>query len=137
MVLLVLLAVGLAIVVWALGRRTYRNYGITSAAADRFHQELNNSDYDAIYEEASDEFRRSGNRPDIVKFLQMVHEKMGDSGNKKAAGFHVSWTNGRTTVDQVFNTEFALGQGQESFIWIVRQDQARLYSYRINSPNLR
>lgn len=136
-VLLCLLAFGLAIVLWAFGRRTYRNYGIASAAVDHFHQELNNSDYDAIYEEASDEFRRSGNRPDIVKFLQMVHEKMGNSGTRKASGFHVNWRNGRVTVDEVFNTEFALGQGQESFVWIVEQDHARLYGYHIDSPNLR
>jgi len=136
-VLLCLLAFGLAVVLWALGRRTYRNYGIASAAVDHFHQELNNSDYDAIYEEASDEFRRSGNRSDIVKFLQMVHEKMGTSGNRKVAGFHVNWSNGRVTVNQVFNSEFALGQGQESFVWIVKQSQAKLYSYRIDSANLR
>lgn len=136
-VLLCLLAFGIAIVLWALGRRTYRNYGIASAAVDHFHQELNNSEYDAIYEEASDEFRRSGTQPDLVKFLQMVHEKMGNSGNRKAAGFHVNWSSGRVTVNQVFNTEFALGQGEESFVWIVKQDQAQLYSYRIDSANLR
>jgi len=137
MVLLCLLAFGVAIVLWALGKRTYRNYGIASAAVDHFHQELNDADYDAIYEEASDEFRRSGNRPDILKFLQMVHEKMGNSGNKKAAGFNAKWSNSHVTVDQVFNTEFALGQGQENFVWIIEQDHARLYGYHINSPNLR
>jgi len=136
-VLLCLLASGLAVVLWALGRRTYRNYGIASAAVDHFHQELNNSDYETIYEEASDEFRRSGNRPDMVKFFQMVHEKMGNSGDKKAAGFHVSWTNGRVTVNQVFDTEFALGQGQESFVWTIEHDHARLYGYHIDSANLR
>lgn len=136
-VLLCLLAFGLATVLWAVGKRTYRNYGIASAAVDHFHQQMNNSDYDAIYEEASDEFRRSGNRPELVKFLQMVHEKMGNSGDRKAAGFHLNWSNGRGTVNQVFNTEFALGQGEESFVWVVQQDQAKLYSYRIDSANLR
>jgi hypothetical protein len=87
-----------------------------SAAVEHFHQQLNAADYDGIYEDASDEFRRSASREDVVGVLEKVHRKMGNSGKTSPAGFHVNWKNGLTTVDQVLETEFAMGRGQESFV---------------------
>lgn len=52
-------------------------------------------------------------------------------------GFHLNWQNGRTMVNEVFDTQFALGQAQEGFIWVIEQDQVRLPSYRVDAPNLR
>ena len=124
-------------VVWSCGRGAYRNYRLTSAAVDHFHDQLNREDYDGIYEEASDEFRRFGTRADDTKFLASVHQKMGSSGTKSPRGFHVNWRNGRTWVDQVYETQFSLGTGQESFIWIIDQDHARLYGYHVDSTNLK
>jgi hypothetical protein len=123
--------------VWSLGRSAYRNYRVASAAVDHFHDQLNREDYDGIYEEASDEFRRFGTRTDDTKFLASVHQKMGNSGAKSPSGFHVNWRNGRTWVDQVYETQFSLGTGRESFIWIIDQNHAQLYGYHIDSTNLK
>lgn len=124
-------------VVWSFGRGAYRDYRMTSAAVDHFHEQLNREDYDGIYEEASDEFRRFGTRTEDAKFLATVHQKMGSSGAKSPRGFHVNWRNGHTWVDQVYETQFSLGSGQESFIWIIDRGQARLYGYHIDSTNLK
>jgi hypothetical protein len=66
-----------------------------------------------------------------------LHEKLGASGKMSYQGFHLNWQNGRTIVNEVFDTQFALGQAQEGFIWVIEQDQVRLPSYRVDSPNLR
>jgi hypothetical protein len=124
-------------VVWSCGRNAYRNYRVANTAVDHFHDQLNREDYDGIYGEASDEFRRFGTRAEDAKFFATVHQKMGNSGTRSPRGFHVNWRNGHAWVDQVYETQFSLGSGQENFIWIVDQDHARLYGYHIDSTNLK
>ena len=60
-----------------------------------------------IYGDATDDFRRAGARGDELKFFEMVHQKMGNSGNMSTQGFHVTWRNGRLFADQVYDTRFA------------------------------
>jgi hypothetical protein len=126
-----------AIVLWNCGKGAYHNYRLSSAAVDYFHQLLNQGDFETIYGETTDGFRRAGTRENEIKFFATVHDKMGNAGKMSAKGFHINWQNGVLSVDQVYETQFTLGQAQESFIWYIQQDQARLYSYRIDSPNLR
>jgi hypothetical protein len=135
-VLLSLSAAVAAVILWSLGKGAYHDYRLASAAVEHFHQQLNAADYDGIYEGASDELRRSATRDDVFKLLEKVHQRMGNAGKRSPAGFHVTWKTGRTTIDQVFETEFAMGRGQESFVWIIGQDQLRLYNYHIDSPLL-
>ena|SRR5579872_6987141 len=132
-----LLAILAAIVLWSCGKGSYHSYRLSNAAVEQFHRRLNQSDFETIYGDATDEFRRAGSRENELKFFEMVHQKMGSSGKKSFKGFHVNWQNGRLTVNDVFDTQFTQGQAQEGFIWVIDQDQARLQTYRIDSPNLR
>jgi hypothetical protein len=131
----VILAITL-IVSWGCGKGVYRNYRLASAAVDHFHQELDRGDFEASYSEATDDFRSGGTLADFSKVLATVHQKMGNSGKKTPQGFHVNWKNGRYLVDVVFDTQFALGHAQESFMWVVENDRMRLCYYNIHSPNL-
>jgi len=126
-----------AILLWSCGKGMYHNYRLSIAAIDRLHQHLNQADYETIYGDATDEFRRAGSRVDEIKFFEVVHQKMGNSGKTTSKGFHVNWQNGRVTVNHVIDTQFTLGQVQETFIWVIDNDQPRLQSYRVDSPNLR
>ena len=103
---------------------------------DRFHRLLNAGQYDEICAEASADFRSSATQVELLKFFEMIHEKIGDSGKLSFARFHVNLKNGRVWVDEVLNTQFELGQGTESFVWVRDGDQPRLHHYRIHSPNL-
>jgi len=136
-VLLCLSAAVAAVILWSLGKGAFHDYRLASAAVEHFHEELNNSDYNGIYEDASDEFRQSASRDDVIKLVEKVHQRMGNSGKTSAAGFDVNWKNGLTTIDQVLETEFANGHAQENFVWILQQGQLRLYNYHIDSPLLR
>ena len=62
---------------------------------------------------------------------------MGNLGKMSAKGFHMNWQNGRVFVNQVYDTQFALGHAREGFIWIIEKEQPRLWAYRIDSPSLR
>jgi hypothetical protein len=131
-----LIAVVGAIVLWSAAKGMYHNYRLSSAAVEKFHHELDQGDYDAIWEDSTDAFRAAGTRADTVKLFETVHQKMGASGKASSAGFHVNWQPGRANVNHVFDTAFSNGRAQEAFIWIVEQDHPRLQSYRIDSPLL-
>ncbi|SRR5579864_3068663 len=135
-VLVVLSILAVLVILLNLGKGIYQSYRWATAAVERFHWQLDQESYDAIYEEASYDFRRSGKREDEIKFLQMVHQKMGRFTKMSPAGFHVNWRNGYVYVDQVFQTTFANGEAQESFIWVIGGNRVWLYGYHINSPNL-
>jgi hypothetical protein len=136
-VLIVLSILAVLVILLNLAKATYQSYSWAKAAVERFHGQLDQENYQAIYEEASAAFRRSGKREDEIKFLQMVHQKMGRFSKMSQAGFHVNWRNGYVYVDQVFQSTFANGEAQESFIWVIGGNRIWLYGYRINSPNLR
>src|SRR2546430_6695101 len=77
--------VALALVVlWSCGKGIYHNYRLSAAAVEHFHQQLDQGDFETIYGEATDEFRRAGTRADEIKFLETVHQKMGNSGKMSA-----------------------------------------------------
>ncbi len=126
-----------ALIVWIAGRGMYRNYGISSAAVEQFHQELDRGDYDAIWENATDGFRASGTHADEIKVFETVHQTMGVSGKTSSLGFHVNWQSNRVYVSHVFDTAFANGHGQESLVWVVEQGKPRLQTYHIESPLLK
>jgi len=131
-----LLAIVGGVLVWRVGNSTYRNYQLASAATDHFHQQLNAGAYDEIYENATEEFRRSAKREDLDHLFGNIREKMGSARKPTATGFHVNWRNGILWIDQSFSTQFEKGTAQEYFVWKIQQDQPRLYNYRIDSPNL-
>jgi hypothetical protein len=132
-----LLLVVVALLLWTCGKGMYHNYRLSAAAVDLFHERLDQADYETIYGEATEEFRKAGTREDELKFFATLHEKMGTSGKTSCKGFHVNWQNGRATVSEVFDAQFALGQAEEGFTWVIDQDQVRLQAYRVDSPNLR
>jgi hypothetical protein len=137
LVLGTLITVTALLVLWSCGKDFYHNYRLSTAAVDQFHQRLNQGDFESIYGDATDDFRRAATRADEIKFFEMVHQKMGISEKMSTQGFHINWQNGHKFVNQVYDTQFVLGQAQESFVWNIAQDQAHLQSYRVTSPNLR
>lgn len=133
-VLITLATLALIVVLLNIGKGAYQSYELSSDAAKHFHWQLDSADYDGIYRDASDEFRHSGRPDDSRRFLETIHQKMGNSGKSSIAGLHVNW-NGRWWISQVLDTQFALGRGRESFIWVLERDHLRLFSYHIDAAN--
>jgi hypothetical protein len=133
----IILAASASIVILLnLGKSAYSDYRSASAAVDRFHLRLNAGDYDAIYADASEPFRRSGNHAQWIGYFEKAHQKMGNSGKASTISFYIHRKDGRAWVEEVVNTQFSLEQAHESFVWIGEGDQLQLYWYQIESPNL-
>jgi hypothetical protein len=121
----------LLVLLWSCGKGVYRDYRVSSAAVELFHHRLDSADFETIYGDASDAFRSSGPKADLVKFLETTHQKLGNSGKTSAQGFHVNWRNGQLFVNQVYDTQFAQGSAREDFDWVMENGNPHLYGYHV------
>lgn len=122
---------------WYVVTHIYRDYKICHLAAERFHAHLDRGEYEAIYGEASDDFRKAAPHDHAITFLTSVHQKLGTVQGMKFLGFHENTTTRGTLANQVFETKFGLGTGQEQFLWRMGGTTPLLVGYHVNSTNLR
>ena len=126
------------------GARQIREVMAVSAAEDQvrdFQTDLNHEVYHGIYERASERLRQGTPEDVYVKYLQSVHEVMGNSTDTQLLSKQVRTTPEGILVTLKYNTRFADGAriefGHELFVWIVRHSEARLYAYYFDSNRLR
>jgi hypothetical protein len=110
--------------------------GATENAAERFHQLYNAGRMTDIYHEASDSFRRSVSERQLVKTLQLTHQKLGDVKRSRQTNWATNYgTDGRTVL-LIYSTDFASGHGDERFVYEVISGTAHLRNYNVKSPLL-
>ena len=110
--------------------------GIAEHAVVQFHDKYNAEQYQGIYDQADDAFKKSAKQEDFLAFLQAVQRKLGMVKQSKQIGWYVNATTLGTIVTLTYDTEFAEGHANEQFVFRVSGDQAKLYRYNINSPLL-
>lgn len=119
--------------------------GGCSAGADRakaeagvalFHRMIEAGRYHDIYVGAADEFRRSASEEEGIRFLQMVHDRLGAVRSTSSTGWRVNFTPGGSMVSLDYNTQFASGPGTENFVFRTGGANAQLVGYHVNSPAL-
>ena len=99
-----------------------------------FHSQLDSEEYSAIYQAAGASMKETTNEPNFVKFLQGVHQTLGAVQNSVPRGTIFQLAQGTIRVD--YDTTFARGTGREQFVWQIKDNQAILYGYRIDSRDL-
>lgn len=119
--------------------------GGCSAGADRaaaeagvvqFHQMVEAQRYHDIYVGAADEFRSAATEAEGVRFLQMIHDRLGAVRSTTPNGWRVNVSTGGTMVNLNYNTQFASAAGTENFVFRIAGSNARLVGYHVNSPAL-
>jgi hypothetical protein len=119
--------------------------GACSSGADRaaaeagvaqFHQMVEAQRYHDIFVGAADEFRSGTSEEEGVRFLQMVHDRLGAVRSTTQSGWRVNFSPGGSTVSLNYNTQFASGAGTENFVFRIGGSRARLVGYHVNSPAL-
>jgi len=106
------------------------------AGVAQFHRMIEAGRYREIYVEAADEFRRATTEEDGIRFLQMVHDRLGAVRSTSSTGWRVNFTPGGSTFSLTYNTQFASGAGTEDFVFRIGGASARLAGYHVNSPAL-
>jgi Protein of unknown function (DUF4019) len=104
---------------------------------DKFHSQLDTEQYAVIYAAADEKFHQLTSESEFTKILQAIHRKLGTVQKSDLGNMNISWYAGQgETVTLVYNTTFAQGTGTEQFVWHVKDKNASLYGYHINSTDL-
>ena len=106
------------------------------AAVQHFHQQLNSGQYEQIYNEGNQGFRSGQNHEELIKFLGIVHKKLGDAGEAKLVNIRINATTNGTFLAASYKTNFANGPATESFTWKKDGGGWELFLYHIESMSL-
>ncbi|MCB1025638.1 MAG: DUF4019 domain-containing protein [Acidobacteria bacterium] len=109
---------------------------LAGAAVENFHTQFNKKNFGAIYEGADDEFKKSVTEKEWTELLAAVHRKLGTVKESSSAGWKVNTTTAGTFANLNYEVEFSEGKGTEEFVFVIKDDKALLYNYRVNSPLL-
>jgi hypothetical protein len=126
----------LLVIVWELGSSLLIARRLSNNAVARFHQEINQGDYDAIWADADDGFRIGGTKDQLVGVLQKIHDKLGNSSSATLFNIQVNANTRGSFVVATYNSKFATGPAQERFIWKKTSNNVKLYRYDVQSKAL-
>lgn len=99
---------------------------LAERAVERFHEQLNAGQFEAIYDEASEEFQKSDSKEQLVSFLRIVATKLGDARSAKKVSWNVNFGFSQTTVTLGYETQFKEELAREQFLYRVKSSQAQL-----------
>jgi len=114
-----------------------KNIQLAQESVGLFHAQLDTEQYGSIYAAADGKFHSASTEADFVRLLQAIHNKLGTVRESDLRNTGVAWFAGQgATVTLVYDTKFTDGIGSEQFVWHIKDNQATLYSYHINSNDL-
>lgn len=128
-----LIATGLfmAYLLWECGSGLYQGSRLANESVQRFHHELNDGQYEQIYQEADAGFRDPEKHDEIVKFLRGVHTKLGNATSERFSNMRVNATTEGTFIITTYTSTFSAGTAEETFTWVKNGTGLKLYGYNI------
>jgi len=109
---------------------------LAERAVERFHQQMNAQQFEAIYDEATEEFQKADSKEQTVNFLRIVNTKLGDTRSAKKVRWDVNFGPWERTVVLGYETQFKEEVAREHFLYRVKDSQARLMSYNVQAKAL-
>lgn len=100
---------------------------------EEFHADFNESDFDSIWNGASDEFRRSLTREEFQQFMIRMRASVGEYQDGSQVGFNINTNNGVTMTEITLDTTYENGTADESFTFIGSGDDMALLNWNIDS----
>ncbi len=105
-------------------------------AVTRFHEQLNGERYEEIMAGAGEAFGGPDAHDETVAFLSAVHNKLGNLETTSITGWHVNYGTDGKVVTLNYQSSFERGEATEQFVFRVKNDEAELIGYHINSRAL-
>lgn len=105
-------------------------------AVAKFHSQLNAGQFQQIYDESDEAFRKAVTQEQALQLFDAIRKKLGTVQQAKLSGWHVNATTGGTAVTLGYDVDFSEGKGTEQFVYNVTGDKALLFNYNVNSPLL-
>jgi hypothetical protein len=102
----------------------------------KFHALLDAGQATEIYARASEELRGAASEKDFVALLDAVHRKLGQVKTTKQIAWKVNYHTSGTFVAMTYKTQYAEGEATEQFVYRLKDKQAFLAGYHVNSNAL-
>lgn len=83
----------------------------------RFHSEFNAKQFDSIYANASEEYRKAVTVEQNEKLFSRIQKKLGEAKDYSVTGWFVNFTPSGKIVRLQCKTRYAGGEADESFAW--------------------
>ena len=104
------------------------------AEVERFHKHWNADEFQAVYDEAHADFRKSQSADETVATLKRVKQNYGEFKSATSRSWGFSSDNGVTDVKLKYDSAYANGSAVEAFVYRMTGDKPLLVSYDIMSP---
>lgn len=108
------------------------NRDVAAVAVEKFHSQLNDELYQLIYLQADNEFK--GNEAAQTAYLKMVRETMGKVRTATAGATSAHNLKDEAQITMAYATDFEQGRALETFVFRVKDRQARLMHYECGGP---
>jgi hypothetical protein len=102
-------------------------------AVSKFHEQLDASRFNEIYEGSSEDLRKATTHQDMVALLEDVHRKLGPTKSSKEQTWHVNFHTSGDFVTLKYKTAYANGDMDEEFIYRMRDKTPLLAGYHFKS----
>jgi hypothetical protein len=126
----------LVFLTWQCGSALVQGRKLANSAVWHFHQQLNAEEYEEIYRSADEGFKAGQSHDEVIKFLQVVHKKLGSAGDATQTNIRVDTNTHGTFTTTWYSTAFVNGAAKETFTWTKRNGTLKLYGYHIESNAL-
>lgn len=126
----------LVVVMWQCGSALVQGRELSAKAVRHFHEQLNSGNFQEIFDQADEEFQRSGTRQESVAFLEVVHRKLGNADVEYLRNLNATVNTSGTFITAVYNTQFDDGWAVETFVWQKQGHELQLRTYHIQSRDL-
>jgi hypothetical protein len=91
--------------------------------------------FQAIYAEADDVIRQKHNEEDFVRLMAAIERGVGALKKTRLSRARESWFSRQDKyVTLTYQTTWDRTKGEERFIFVIRQGQATLDSYKVTAP---
>ena len=108
----------------------------SEAEIARFHQRMSAGEVEAMWQATAPGLREVTPRDTFFAVMQNNLALMGAVVSTEREGFNINTNNGVTTVNVTMTTQFANGEGTETFVFQQEGERWLLLSYNLNSPVL-
>lgn len=100
---------------------------------EEFHADFNDSDFNGIWNGASQEFRDSMTRAEFDGFMSRMRASVGEYQDGSQVGFNINTNNGVTMTEITLDTTYENGTADEVFTFIGTGDDMALINWNIDS----
>ena len=101
----------------------------------KFHDVYNEGDARALYGLTSDEFRGATTLEQMEELTAMVTAAMGAIESTERLGFNLNSENGQSVTVVTMTTQFAKGEGTETYTFYGSCEDLRIVGWHVDSPN--